>query len=47
MFEWDEHNAEHIARHSVTTDEAEEAMQDRQRSAWPPTKWIPSGVTAF
>lgn len=31
MFEWDEHNAAHIARHGVTPDEAEEAMQAQRR----------------
>jgi hypothetical protein len=30
-FEWDEGNAEHIAEHGVTPEEAEEALQDQRR----------------
>jgi uncharacterized DUF497 family protein len=31
MFEWDEANEEHIARHGVHPWEVEEAMEDRRR----------------
>ncbi len=31
MFDWDEHNIEHIARHAVETWEAEEALLDPRR----------------
>lgn len=30
-FDWDAHNEEHIARHHVTADEAEEAVLDPSR----------------
>ena len=31
MFDWDEHNIEHIARHGVEPEEVEEAMTDPGR----------------
>ena len=31
MFDWDDANADHIARHGVTVEEAEEALLDRRR----------------
>ena len=31
MFDWDEHNIDHIARHGVERDEAEEALLDPRR----------------
>jgi uncharacterized protein len=31
VFDWDEHNIGHIARHNVSVDEAEEAMTDPRR----------------
>ena len=35
MFEWDDANVDHIARHGVTTDEAEEALLDPRRVGIP------------
>jgi uncharacterized DUF497 family protein len=34
-FEWDEANEEHIARHGVTPEEAEEALTDSRRVGAP------------
>ncbi len=31
MFDWDDANADHIARHGVTPEEVEEALNDRHR----------------
>ena len=31
MFEWDDGNLDHIARHGVSPEEAEEALLDRRR----------------
>ena len=31
MFEWDDANVDHIARHRITPEEAEEALLDRRR----------------
>lgn len=31
MFDWDAANEEHIARHGISTEEAEEALLDRRR----------------
>jgi uncharacterized DUF497 family protein len=31
VFEWDDHNVEHIARHGVTPEEAEDALGDPRR----------------
>lgn len=35
MFEWDDANADHIARHAVTPEEAEEALLDPRRIGTP------------
>ncbi len=35
MFDWDDANVDHIARHGITTDEAEEALLDRHRVGVP------------
>lgn len=35
MFEWDEYNEEHIDRHGVSIDEAEEAVFDPRRLGAP------------
>ncbi len=35
MYEWDDANMAHIARHNVTPDEAEQAMADPQRVVLP------------
>ncbi len=35
MFEWDDANIDHIARHGVTTEEAEEALLVRRRVGVP------------
>jgi len=35
MFEWDEGNADHIAWHNITPDEAEEAFMDPRRMGAP------------
>lgn len=35
MFEWDEDNLEHIARHKVEPEEAEEAILDVNRHPFP------------
>jgi uncharacterized DUF497 family protein len=35
VFDWDEHNVEHIARHRVEPEEAEEAILDPRRVGVP------------
>ena len=35
MFDWDEYNLDHIARHGVDFDEAEEAILDPSRVSFP------------
>jgi len=35
MFDWDQHNTAHVARHSVTREEAEEAARDPDRFVIP------------
>lgn len=35
MFDWDEHNVDHIAEHGVAPDEAEEAVDDPHRVSMP------------
>jgi uncharacterized protein len=35
MFDWDDANGDHVARHGVTTDEAEEALLDPRRVGMP------------
>ena len=35
MFDWDEANADHVALHGVSVEEAEEAMLDRHRLSHP------------
>ncbi|MBI1979134.1 MAG: BrnT family toxin [Elusimicrobia bacterium] len=37
-FIWDEDNSEHIARHKVTPDEAEEAVAEKHRYLW--QRWL-------
>lgn len=35
MFDWDEYNLDHIARHGVDPDEAEDAVLDPDRISFP------------
>lgn len=35
MFDWDEYNLDHIARHGVDPDEAEDAVLDPDRVSFP------------
>ena len=35
MFDWDDNNAGHIARHNISTSEAEEVLLDRERMLVP------------
>ena len=35
MFDWDEHNIEHLSQHDVEPEEAEEAATDRERVPFP------------
>lgn len=44
MFEWDQHNVEHIARHGVDPEETEEAARDPDRASISANKKGRSGL---